>query len=44
MQCMYAYRLKGFDKQWQYTDASRRFAYYNNLGCRKYEFELKATE
>ena len=43
MQCMYAYRLKGFDKQWQYTDASRRFAYYNNLDAGTYEFELKAS-
>jgi len=25
----YAYQLVGFDKDWQYTDANRRFAYYN---------------
>ncbi len=43
MQCLYAYRLKGFDKKWQYTDASRRFAYYNNLDAGTYEFELKAS-
>ena len=27
----YAYRLQNFDRDWQYTDADRRFAYYNNL-------------
>ncbi|MBP1613704.1 MAG: hypothetical protein H6Q13_1152 [Bacteroidetes bacterium] len=43
MQCLYAYRLKGFDKKWQYADASRRFAYYNNLDAGTYEFELKAS-
>ncbi len=43
MQCLYAYQLKGFDKKWQYTDASRRFAYYNNLDAGTYEFELKAS-
>lgn len=39
----YAYRLEGFDKDWQYTDAERRFAYYNNLGSGTYTFHLKAT-
>lgn len=39
----YAYRLVGFDKDWQYTDATRRFAYYNNLKPGKYLFQLKAT-
>ncbi len=43
MQCLYAYRLKGFDKEWQYTDASRRFAYYNNLNPGTYRFELKTS-
>lgn len=27
----YAYKLEGVDADWQYTDASKRFAYYNNL-------------
>src|SRR5262249_10397285 len=27
----YAYRLDGFDPDWQYTDATRRFATYTNL-------------
>ena len=39
----YAYKLDGFDKEWQYTDASRRFAYYNNLKSGTYTFHLKAT-
>lgn len=39
----YAYRLQGFDKEWQYTDATRRFAYYNNLKSGTYTFQLKAT-
>lgn len=39
----YAYRLVGFDKDWQYTDANRRFAYYNNLQSGTYTFRLKAT-
>jgi len=42
-QIKYAYRLNGFDKEWQYTDATRRFAYYNNLEPGTYTFELKAT-
>jgi signal transduction histidine kinase/CheY-like chemotaxis protein/AraC-like DNA-binding protein/sugar lactone lactonase YvrE len=39
----YAYKLDGFDKEWQYTDADRRFAYYNNLEPGKYYFRLKAA-
>lgn len=39
----YAYRLVGFDKEWQYTNANRRFAYYNNLKSGTYKFQLKAT-
>lgn len=39
----YAYQLVGFDKDWQYTDANRRFAYYNNLKSGTYRFRLKAT-
>ncbi len=40
----YAYMLKGFDKEWQYTDANRHFAYYNNLESGIYTFLLKATD
>lgn len=39
----YAYRLEGFDEAWQYTDASRRFASYNNLPAGNYVFCLKAS-
>jgi len=39
----YAYRLQNFDRDWQYTDADRRFAYYNNLPNGTYTFQLKAT-
>ena len=39
----YAYQLVGFDKDWQYTDANRRFAYYNNLKSATYTFRLKAS-
>lgn len=42
-QVKYAYKLDGFDTEWHYTDASRRFAYYNNLGSGTYTFLLKAT-
>lgn len=39
----YAYRLVNFEHDWQYTDANRRFAYYNNLPAGTYTFQLKAT-
>ncbi|MDR0745163.1 MAG: response regulator [Mediterranea sp.] len=39
----YAYKLAGFDKDWQYTDATRHFAYYNNLKNGTYTFQLRAT-
>lgn len=39
----YAYRLANFEREWQYTDADRRFAYYNNLPSGAYTFQLKAT-
>lgn len=39
----YAYRMIGFDREWQYTKADRRFAYYNNLKSGTYKFQLKAT-
>lgn len=39
----YAYRLQNFDRDWQYTDADRRFAYYNNLPSGTYTFQLKVT-
>ena len=39
----YAYKLQGFDAGWQYTDASKRFAYYNNLKAGTYTFYLKSS-
>ncbi len=39
----YAYKLEGFDAGWQYTDASKRFAYYNNLKSGTYTFYVKAS-
>lgn len=39
----YAYRLEGFDTQWNYTDATRPFAYYNNLKSGTYRFQLKGS-
>jgi len=39
----YAYKLEGFDKEWRYTTASRRFANYNNLSRGTYTFLLRAS-
>ncbi len=39
----YAYMLEGFDKEWVFTSASRRFANYTNLAPGKYIFKVKAT-
>lgn len=39
----YAYKLEGFDVDWQYTNASQRFAYYNNLSPGSYNFLLKSS-
>ena len=39
----YAYRLEGFDKDWQYTDATRRSATYTNLDPGDYTFRVKAS-
>jgi len=39
----YAYMLKGFDNNWQYTDAENRIANYTNLRHGKYIFKVKST-
>jgi PAS domain S-box-containing protein len=39
----YAYKLDGFDRDWQYTDASRRFATYTHLDPGDYTFSVKAS-
>lgn len=39
----YAYMLEGFDRDWNYTPASRRFANYTNLNEGNYTFKVKAA-
>ncbi|OQY45616.1 MAG: hypothetical protein B6242_09890 [Anaerolineaceae bacterium 4572_78] len=39
----FAYKMDGFDKEWQYTTADRRFASYNNLDPGEYTFRVKAS-
>jgi two-component sensor histidine kinase len=39
----YAYRLVGYDKDWIYTDALRRYANYTNLDPGDYTFKVKAS-
>lgn len=39
----YAYRLKGFEDEWQEVKADRRFASFTNIGWGSYTMELKCT-
>jgi len=39
----FAYMLEGFDREWTYTDASRRFATYTNLDPGEYIFRIKGS-
>jgi signal transduction histidine kinase/ligand-binding sensor domain-containing protein len=39
----YAYMLENFDKDWIYTDASKRFANYTNLDPGEYIFKVKGS-
>jgi signal transduction histidine kinase len=39
----YAYRLEGFERDWQRVDATRRFAVYTNLDPGDYTFRVKAS-
>jgi len=39
----YAYKLENFDKDWIYTDASKRFANYTNLDPGEYIFKVKGS-
>ncbi len=39
----YAYRLEGFDKDWNYTEAKRRYATYTNLDPGTYTFRVKVS-
>ena len=43
MKNRYAYKLEGWDDDWIYTDAKRRFATYTNLDSGNYVFRLKAS-
>ncbi|AEV99074.1 hybrid sensor histidine kinase/response regulator [Niastella koreensis] len=40
----YAYRLKGFNDNWLYTDGNNRKATYTNLDPGKYTFYVKASD
>ncbi|MEM6841315.1 MAG: two-component regulator propeller domain-containing protein [Bacteroidota bacterium] len=39
----YAYKLEGFDDNWVYTTADKRFATYTNLKHGNYTFRVKAS-
>jgi signal transduction histidine kinase/ligand-binding sensor domain-containing protein len=39
----YAYKMDGFDKDWVYTDAQRRYATYTNLSPATYFFRVKGS-
>ena len=39
----YAYIMEGFEKEWNYTDASRRYVSYTNLDPGEYTFRVKAS-
>ena len=40
---MYSYIMEGFEKDWNYTDASRRYVSYTNLDPGEYTFRVRAT-
>ncbi len=42
-QNQYAYRLQGFDTNWNYIDAGNRSANYSKLNPGSYTFEVRAT-
>ena len=42
-QNQYAYKMKGLDKDWIYTDATKRFASYTTLPPGKYTFMVKGS-
>lgn len=39
----YAYMLQGFDEDWKYTDATKRYANYTNLDHGHYTFLVKSS-
>jgi diguanylate cyclase (GGDEF)-like protein len=40
---LYAYKLEGFDGEWNLVDAARRFAIYTNLKPGRYLFRVKGS-
>jgi signal transduction histidine kinase/ligand-binding sensor domain-containing protein/DNA-binding response OmpR family regulator len=42
LQSKYAYKLDGYDREWQYVDATKRSTSYNNLENGHYTFYLKS--
>ncbi len=40
---VYAYKMEGFEKDWNYTGASRRYVTYTNLDPGEYIFHVKAS-
>ncbi|MET1254324.1 two-component regulator propeller domain-containing protein [Aliikangiella maris] len=43
MRSQYAYKMEGFNRDWIYTDANKRFASFTNLDAGDYVFKVKAT-
>ncbi len=41
---VYAYRLEGYDEDWQYCSGAYHHAVFQNLSSGSYEFHLKATD
>jgi len=39
----YMYIMEGFEKDWNFTDASRRYVTYTNLDPSEYNFKVRAT-
>ncbi|MFN7118252.1 MAG: two-component regulator propeller domain-containing protein, partial [Saprospiraceae bacterium] len=39
----FAYKLEGFDPDWVYTDAEKRYAHYTNLPYRDFTFYVKSA-
>jgi signal transduction histidine kinase/ligand-binding sensor domain-containing protein/DNA-binding response OmpR family regulator len=40
---VYAYKLEGFDEEWQYVSGTRNFAVYSNLSPGSYTFRVRGT-
>ena len=40
---LYAYKMDGYDKDWNYTTSERKYVTYTNLDPGEYTFQVKAT-